>query len=176
VSGDTLPVAYTFTASDHGKHAFQVTFSAAGSDTLTATDKDRQAQALERILLIKQRLISSTGAGFDAFLARGLLIWLSNDNGGLLSRFLGSCDDCSAQRRVGRKSFCNQYAVNVQCYGEDQRQCESQGLGLSLVPSSNSFHRIIEPGLDVLLHLAESGLCPLNFSHGLLDGVVRLIY
>lgn len=36
--GATLPAAYTFLAGDHGRHAFQVTFAATGSQTLTATD------------------------------------------------------------------------------------------------------------------------------------------
>jgi hypothetical protein len=34
----TLPAAYTFTASDHGRHTFQVTFRTTGSQTVTATD------------------------------------------------------------------------------------------------------------------------------------------
>jgi hypothetical protein len=34
----TLPADYTFTASDHGRHVFQVTLSATGSQTITATD------------------------------------------------------------------------------------------------------------------------------------------
>jgi hypothetical protein len=34
----TLPSDYTFTASDHGYHTFQVTFQTAGSQTVTATD------------------------------------------------------------------------------------------------------------------------------------------
>ncbi len=38
VSGDTLPANYTFGASDHGLHLFQVTFGAADTETLTATD------------------------------------------------------------------------------------------------------------------------------------------
>ncbi|MDB5311797.1 MAG: Ribose transport system, periplasmic ribose-binding protein RbsB [Gemmataceae bacterium] len=37
-TADTLPAAYTFTASDHGVHVFTVTAGTAGSDTLTATD------------------------------------------------------------------------------------------------------------------------------------------
>src|SRR5207253_319899 len=37
-AGATLPADYTFTASDHGKHTFQVTLSATGSQTITATD------------------------------------------------------------------------------------------------------------------------------------------
>jgi hypothetical protein len=34
----TLPADYTFTASDHGRHTFLVTFQTSGSQTLTATD------------------------------------------------------------------------------------------------------------------------------------------
>ena len=34
----TLPADYTFTAADHGKHTFQVTFATSGSQTVTATD------------------------------------------------------------------------------------------------------------------------------------------
>jgi hypothetical protein len=34
----TLPANYTFTASDHGSHTFQVTFATTGSQTVTATD------------------------------------------------------------------------------------------------------------------------------------------
>ncbi len=37
-SDELVPVSYTFTASDQGSHAFQVTFAANGSDTLTVTD------------------------------------------------------------------------------------------------------------------------------------------
>jgi len=40
-SGDgaaTLPSSYTFSASDHGVHRFQVTFGTTGSETLTAAD------------------------------------------------------------------------------------------------------------------------------------------
>jgi hypothetical protein len=34
----TLPADYTFTASDHGRHTFPVTFQTTGSQTVTATD------------------------------------------------------------------------------------------------------------------------------------------
>lgn len=34
----TLPASYTFTAADHGKHTFKVTFAAAGTQTVTASD------------------------------------------------------------------------------------------------------------------------------------------
>jgi hypothetical protein len=34
----TLPADYTFTAADHGRHVFQVTLTATGSQTITATD------------------------------------------------------------------------------------------------------------------------------------------
>jgi hypothetical protein len=34
----TLPADYTFTANDHGRHTFQVTFATAGPQTVTATD------------------------------------------------------------------------------------------------------------------------------------------
>jgi hypothetical protein len=37
-SGATLPADYTFTASDHGYHTFQVTFQTTGNQTVTATD------------------------------------------------------------------------------------------------------------------------------------------
>jgi hypothetical protein len=37
-AGATLPAAYTFTAADHGRHLFQVTLAATGSQTVTATD------------------------------------------------------------------------------------------------------------------------------------------
>jgi hypothetical protein len=37
-SGATLPAAYTFTTSDHGRHLFQVSLAATGSQTITATD------------------------------------------------------------------------------------------------------------------------------------------
>jgi len=36
-TGATLPAAYTFTAADHGVHAFNVTFATTGSQTVTAT-------------------------------------------------------------------------------------------------------------------------------------------
>jgi hypothetical protein len=38
LAGAALPATYTFQAGDHGAHIFEVTFSAAGSPTLTATD------------------------------------------------------------------------------------------------------------------------------------------
>jgi hypothetical protein len=34
----TLPADYTFTADDHGRHTFQVTFQATGTQTVTVTD------------------------------------------------------------------------------------------------------------------------------------------
>ena len=37
-TGATLPASYTFTAADHGVHAFDVTFATTGSQTVTATD------------------------------------------------------------------------------------------------------------------------------------------
>ncbi len=37
-TGATLPASYTFTAQDHGRHVFQVTFATTGSQTVTATD------------------------------------------------------------------------------------------------------------------------------------------
>jgi hypothetical protein len=37
-AGATLPAAYTITTSDHGKHLFQVSLAATGSQTITATD------------------------------------------------------------------------------------------------------------------------------------------
>jgi hypothetical protein len=38
LGGATLPATYTFTAADHGVHAFLVTFATNGSQTVTATD------------------------------------------------------------------------------------------------------------------------------------------
>jgi hypothetical protein len=38
-SAATLPADYTFTAADHGRHTFTVTFGTSGSQTVTATDK-----------------------------------------------------------------------------------------------------------------------------------------
>jgi hypothetical protein len=38
VAGDVLPANYTFQASDHGSHTFQLTPKATGTDTITATD------------------------------------------------------------------------------------------------------------------------------------------
>jgi hypothetical protein len=37
-TGATLPVDYTFTAHDRGRHLFQITLATPGSDTVTATD------------------------------------------------------------------------------------------------------------------------------------------
>jgi cytochrome c oxidase assembly protein Cox11 len=55
-----LPANYTFQASDHGVHIFQVTFGSTGSQTVTAADTANKALTASATVLVGQ---PSTGTG-----------------------------------------------------------------------------------------------------------------
>jgi hypothetical protein len=50
-AGSNLPASYTFIAGDHGTHAFNVTFTSAGSKTVSATDASNSAVTGQASLL-----------------------------------------------------------------------------------------------------------------------------
>jgi hypothetical protein len=60
LNGATLPATYTFQASDHGYHIFDVTFAATGSQTVTATDANNSSITGTATVLVGQ---AATGVG-----------------------------------------------------------------------------------------------------------------
>jgi hypothetical protein len=59
----TLPADYTFTASDHGRHVFSVTFATPGKQTVTATDSTTGVVAITGTT--KVRVFADLGGGGD---------------------------------------------------------------------------------------------------------------
>ena len=78
-AGATLPANFTFTAADHGRHSFTVTFATTGSQTVTATDaknslKGDAAETVKPAVAPTRFIVVSTpvmGAGdsFSVFVA-----------------------------------------------------------------------------------------------------------
>jgi hypothetical protein len=85
-AGATLPAGYTFQAGDHGRHVFMVTFAAAGSQAVTATDAAHAITGNDTVV-VGQSTSSGGGGGGSGGGGFGGFGAFDNYLGGLFGHF-----------------------------------------------------------------------------------------
>ncbi len=89
-----LPVDYTFTAADQGKHTFQVTFKTTGAQSLTATDTSNSTLKATSSLTVTTvaQILTITGLGQNATAGavQNVTITLTDSFGNIATGYVGS--------------------------------------------------------------------------------------